>query len=193
MARPREFDEQHAVDAAMNAFWDKGYEATSTQDLCTATGLGRSSIYNTFSSKHALFERSLDHYAEIGLRTRGELLESAEAGHDRIRALLEAAVADEAAGHRGCLMINTVAEFGERDSVISARMKEDARRHLELLTDHIRVGQADGSIDTRRNPAELAEFVHSTIGGLRLISRRGATESEMLSVAEIALSALAAR
>ncbi|CAM5616019.1 TetR/AcrR family transcriptional regulator OS=Streptomyces alboniger OX=132473 GN=CP975_28210 PE=4 SV=1 [Streptomyces alboniger] len=64
MARPRTFDEERALDAAMHAFWVKGYEATSTQDLCEATGLGRSSIYNTFSSKHALFRRALARYMD---------------------------------------------------------------------------------------------------------------------------------
>ncbi|NUS02366.1 MAG: helix-turn-helix transcriptional regulator, partial [Nonomuraea sp.] len=59
MARPRTFEEDRAVEAAMRAFWDAGYEATSTQDLCAATGLGRSSIYNTFAGKRDLFERAL--------------------------------------------------------------------------------------------------------------------------------------
>jgi AcrR family transcriptional regulator len=64
MPRPRTFDEDRAIDAAMRLFWTSGYEATSTQDLCEATGLGRSSIYNTFTSKRDLFDRALRRYTE---------------------------------------------------------------------------------------------------------------------------------
>lgn len=78
MARPRTFDEGRALDAAMHAFWANGYEATSTQDLCEATGLGRSSIYNTFSSKHDLFKRSLARYIELMTVPQIELLEDPE-------------------------------------------------------------------------------------------------------------------
>ncbi|MEC3981689.1 TetR/AcrR family transcriptional regulator [Amycolatopsis sp. H20-H5] len=193
MARPKEFDEQQAVDAAMNAFWDRGYEGTSTQDLCAATGLGRSSIYNTFSSKHELFQRSLEHYSVTGVHTRNALLDTAEDGLDRIRALLEGTVAEELkSGHRGCLMVNTAAEFGDRDAAVNARVRADTESHLAMLAGTIRTGQADGTITTGRAAAELAQFVHASIGGLRLMSRGGAGEPEMLAVAEIALGALAA-
>ncbi|CAM5718428.1 hypothetical protein SALBM311S_08525 [Streptomyces alboniger] len=64
MARPRTFDEEGALDAAMRTFWEKGYESTSTQDLCDATGLGRSSIYNTFKGQARLFERVLARYID---------------------------------------------------------------------------------------------------------------------------------
>src|SRR5690606_8821359 len=62
MARPRTFEEEQALEAAMRAFWRRGYEATSTQDLCAATGLGRSSVYNAFDSKRELFTRALRRY-----------------------------------------------------------------------------------------------------------------------------------
>ncbi|QWF85480.1 TetR/AcrR family transcriptional regulator [Amycolatopsis sp. CA-230715] len=194
MARPKEFDEERAVESAMNAFWDNGYEATSTQDLCEATGLGRSSVYNTFKSKHALFERALTRYRAIGLHTRAELLDSGETGLDRVRAMLDGTVSEERAnGGRGCLMVNAAAEFGDRDEAVRSAMRTDAEGHLALLAEHIRAGQADGTIDRRRAAADLAQFVYATVSGLRIMSRRGAGEPEMRVVADIAVDALRPR
>ncbi|MCZ9337074.1 TetR/AcrR family transcriptional regulator, partial [Streptomyces sp. TRM76130] len=88
MVRPRTFDEERALDAAMHTFWEKGYEATSTQDLCEATGLGRSSIYNTFKSKHDLFERALAHYIDTMTTAQLAVLEDTRhCAADRIRDL----------------------------------------------------------------------------------------------------------
>ena len=65
VGRPREFDEEAALEAAMDAFWQKGYEATSLSDLCTCTGLHKGSLYQAFGDKHQLFMRALLHYADI--------------------------------------------------------------------------------------------------------------------------------
>jgi len=64
MARPREFDVDAALERAMQVFWAKGYESTSLDDLCEATGLGRSSLYAAFGDKHGLCLRALDRYEE---------------------------------------------------------------------------------------------------------------------------------
>jgi AcrR family transcriptional regulator len=194
MPRPREFDETVALEGAMNAFWARGYEATSTQDLCAATGLGRSSVYNTFTSKQILFQRALEHYTERGARNRAKALESAEDGLDAIRLLLADLIEDELGnGRRGCLIVNTVAEFGTTDAEITTRVDADTAAFLAALTDYARLGQADGSVTRDRDPADIAQFVHSTIGGLRLMSRRGALRPAMTSVADIAVSAIARR
>ncbi len=194
MARPKEFDERAAIGRAMDAFWVRGYEGTSTQALCEATGLGRSSIYNTFTSKHELFMRALDHYADRGVVARTALLEAAEPGIDRFRALFSFTIDEEDETHgRGCLVVNTVAEFGERDPEIKARIDADTARHLALLATCAGEGQADGTVDRSRKPADLAEFAHSTVAGLRLMSRRGAKRAALQAVADIALDAIAAK
>jgi len=64
VARTKEFDPDSALRAAMDLFWRKGYEATSMQDLVDGLGIGRGSIYATFGSKHELYLRALDRYAE---------------------------------------------------------------------------------------------------------------------------------
>ncbi|MFC9257650.1 TetR/AcrR family transcriptional regulator [Amycolatopsis thailandensis] len=194
MARPKEFDERAAIGRAMDAFWVRGYEGTSTQALCEATGLGRSSIYNTFTSKHELFVRALDHYAERGIVARTALLEESGTGIERFGALFSYTI-DEEVAHpgRGCLVVNTVAEFGDRDPEIRARIDADTKRHLTLLAACAREGQLDGTIDSAREPGDIAEFAHSTVAGLRLMSRRGAGRTAMDAVAGIALNGIAAK
>ena len=68
VGRPREFDEQTVLAAAMDAFWRKGYEATSLTELCRCTGLNKGSLYQAFGDKHRLFMRSLAHYADMEYR-----------------------------------------------------------------------------------------------------------------------------
>ena len=64
VGRPREFDEEAALEAAMDAFWAKGFEATSMTDLCNCTGLHKGSLYQAFGDKHTLFLKALKHLSE---------------------------------------------------------------------------------------------------------------------------------
>src|SRR6202011_688874 len=62
MAGVKQFDRDEVLDRAMAAFWTRGYEATSIDDLVQATGIGRGSLYGTFGDKRQLFLAALDHY-----------------------------------------------------------------------------------------------------------------------------------
>ncbi|WP_328616333.1 TetR/AcrR family transcriptional regulator [Amycolatopsis sp. NBC_00355] len=193
MARPREFDESAAVDSAMHAFWEHGYEATSTQDLCEATGLGRSSVYNTFTSKKALFERSLTHYTDSQLTARQALLDGPGTAAERLTALLTTTIDSELdRDRRGCLVVNTLAELGMPDDGIGAALRNDTERNLAMLTECAREGVLDGSLRPGRDPADVAQFVLNTVTGLKVMSRRGTSREAMYAVADLALSALVA-
>lgn len=62
VGRNKQFDPDEVLDAALDLFWRRGYEATSTADLVTETGIARGSLYATFHSKHELYLRTLDRY-----------------------------------------------------------------------------------------------------------------------------------
>ncbi len=191
MARPREFDETVAVEKAMHAFWAHGYEATSTQDLCEATGLGRSSVYNTFTSKRALFGRSLTHYTGTQLDKRQAILDGPGTAAERLAAVLDSAIEDDLEEHRrGCLVVNTLAELGVPDDEVGAALRADTDRNLAMFAECAREGVLDGSLRDGLDPADVAEYLLSTTSGLRVMARRGSSRASMHAVADIALSAL---
>ncbi len=124
MARPRTFDEDTVVDAAMIAFWKTGFDDTPINALEAATGLKRISLYNTFGDKQGLFLAALDRYhlgaVEIyeGMVAQGKL--------DAIQKLFTAmsAPADKGApAHAGCLMVNTVLDVRRASDVVKGRIE----------------------------------------------------------------------
>ncbi|BCM70729.1 MULTISPECIES: TetR/AcrR family transcriptional regulator [Streptomyces] len=196
MARPRTFDEERALDAAMRTFWEKGYEATSTQDLCAATGLGRSSIYNTFKSKHDLFRRALHRYmTTMNARQLAVLEDPGLSGGDRIRALF-ALVLDGDAQNRpggrslGCLTVNTTVELAGRDAAAAGMLERDTAGRLAALRAAVEAGRRDGSITSTRDAGDLARFLNATVAGLRVSAQGGADRAALEAIVTVALDAL---
>ncbi len=190
MARPKQFDEQRAVDAAMRAFWSAGYEGTSTADLCAATGLGRSSIYNTFSSKHDLFQRALRRYMDIKNAATFAMLDAPGSAKDRVRRVLWNVIESPDDDPLGCLVVNSMVELGPRDDEVAQALRADMRLRLTALTATIAAGQRAGEIGKSRSATELAHFVTAAVSGMRVAARGGADRSVLESIAEVALDSL---
>ncbi|HEY3684440.1 MAG TPA: TetR/AcrR family transcriptional regulator [Streptosporangiaceae bacterium] len=187
MPRMKEFDPDQALDAAMRVFWEKGYQGTSAQDLCDGTGLGRSSIYATFASKRGLYERALRRYDELMAERQEALL--ADGGvplRDRLRALLAAVVDDELGdGPRGCFAVNAAVEFGGRDPVVTALVERSFARMRQALRTAI-AGASGGG-----DPAVLADYVHASMNGLRVMSRTVRDRRRLMAVADTVVDAVA--
>ena len=196
MPRPRTFDEDRAVDAAMRTFWANGYEATTTEDLCAATGLGRSSIYNTFTSKHELFRRALLHYVETMTATQlGILEDEARSPVERLRALFTAVIDQEMATRRdgrsiGCLTVNTTVELAGRDPEAAEILDRDGGRRALALRIVVAAGQRTGEITSGRDPDGLARYLTAVIGGMRVAGQGGADRVTLQAIADTALDAL---
>ncbi len=183
----------------MRAFWVKGYEATSTQDLCDATGLGRSSIYNTFSSKHDLFRRALARYMDAMNARQFDILDDTERpAIERLRALFTRVIDGEFEqredGHSiGCLTVNTTVELAARDPEAAAMLERDLARRLASLGAAIRAGQRDGDITSGRDADTLARYLNAVIGGMRVSAQGGADRAALHAIAATALDALTVR
>lgn len=188
MGRPRKFEEGRAVQAAMRAFWADGYETTSTQELCTATGLGRSSIYNTFASKRDLFVKALTHYMDDRNARLVQLMEDGERSvRERLRTVLEWAVAPDDDDPAGCLVVNSTIEFGPHDVDIAERLERHRRQRFALLKAAIEDGMRAGEIDARKDAEALAHFMIATVGGIQVAARGGADRATLQSIADTAM------
>jgi len=155
--RPREFNKPEVLDAAMNVFWLKGYEACSTEDLCSSTGLGRGSLYNTFGSKHELYEQTLQRYHEHWIEVQTSILERPVPVKERLRGLLEWAVEkDFEESSKGCFLINATMERGRSDSIVEIWSNRHVERLESVLLCVIEDGKQAGEITSNRTALELA-------------------------------------
>ena len=173
MARPKNFEPDAAVADAMQTFWTHGYAQTSPADLAEATGIAKGSLYNTFGSKRELFDRALELYDRTGSELTEEFLARPGTAKDRIRAYLRLLVDTDLSEpvRRGCLAVNTALELGGRDPEATTAVRRMQDRTIELLTARIQQGQADGDVDRDLDAKAEAQFLMTTIAGLRVMTK----------------------
>ncbi len=155
VGRPREFDETRVLGAAMDAFWRKGYEATSLVDLTNATGLNKASLYRVFGDKHQLFMAALKNYADIEFRETTAVVSEKASPLTNIRTVVKK-ITDDAGSERGCMMINSMVELAPHDPEVKQLLKRFGEQRLQAITGMIVRAQAVGEIRPELDANKLA-------------------------------------
>ncbi|QDU69441.1 TetR/AcrR family transcriptional regulator [Engelhardtia mirabilis] len=160
LGRPREFDEDEVLDAALDAFWRKGFEATSMADLIEATGLHKGSLYKAFGDKRSLFLTTLRRYLARGHAKIEATLAGEPTPEAKLDAWMNAMLGScDAADNRGCYAINVEVELGPHDPEIAKVVGDHFDEVRELVTAIIAEGQASGVFRADRDASDLAEFL----------------------------------
>jgi len=183
VGRPREFDEERALEAAMDEFWKKGYESTSLNDLCCCTGLHKGSLYQAFGDKHQLFMRSLNHYAEREFKDVAAAAFEQDSPLDSIRALVRT-VCDHAAEGRGCLMINSLVELAPHDPEVREMLANEGQRRIQVMTELLTKAQEAGEIRPELDPARLAQQLMVGLAGAAALVKGLITTEEVMHLLE---------
>lgn len=193
MARPKEFDRDQAVKRAMMVFWEKGYEATSTEDLLRAMGIGRQSMYDTFGDKHRLFLEALQRY---NADRNVQMMESLRAGASPLQAIKDVllAVARESAEERarGCMGVNATTELAQMDPEVLSIIKASAVLCESALERIVREAKRRGEVGPSLDERTAGRFLLMTLQGLRVSAKGGASPDALRDVAAFAVAGLKA-
>ncbi|MCL6667315.1 TetR/AcrR family transcriptional regulator [Streptomyces panaciradicis] len=193
MARTKEFDPEAALQAALELFWQRGYEATSMSDLVDHLGIGRASIYATFGSKHELYLKALDRYDRAGLEPIMRKLSRPGPALPAVRALVRryaTEAADDRLRRSGCLVTNTAAELAPHDPAAARRVERNWDQLETVLHSALLRAQAQDELPAGRDPLALARTLLVLMQGLRVVGKASDDPARVRDAAEQALTLL---
>ena len=193
MARPREFDIDDALERAMNVFWAKGYEATSMADLMAAMSLSKSSLYDTFGSKHELFISALERYnARVAGPGISAIVEGAGGGTAGIAAIFAKYVEDFARlkETRGCFIGNCAVELGARDEICTVKVAEGLATMEAIFRGAVETAKARGEIPGTADARRLARYLTSSLNGLIVLGKADADRETLQDIVDTVMASL---
>jgi AcrR family transcriptional regulator len=190
MARPREFEEDEALRAAMLEFWAKGYEGTTLADLQQATGLNKSSLYKAFGSKEELFRKAAERYDRDYLQFRREALER-QTPREIIEHLLLGMAKLHAGLHTppGCLQTNAAIACSTEAEPLRLELAKEREEFRMRLKHRLSAAAAAGPLPGGMTADEAASLVATLIQGMSVQAKGGATQRELARIARAALRA----
>ena len=191
IGRPRGFDRDAALEAAMLLFWRKGFVATSMSDLCEAMGIGSPSLYAAFGSKEALYLEAVEYYVRTqGPPVWGKLAEGTTA-RDGIEKLLTAwteTLPKSRATPAGCMAL--LAAVGDEWPAAVVRVVRKVRLEmLSTLRSRLEAAVAEGELPASTDIDGLSRFYLSVFQGMAVQAKDGATQAELRNVAGAAMAA----
>jgi AcrR family transcriptional regulator len=187
--RPREFDVDEALAAALRVFWTKGYEAASLSDLTDAMGITRPSLYAAFGNKEALFRKALDLYEREKLAYVGEAL-TALTSRQVVERLLRGALAMQTSDYepKGCMRIIGSVSCGPESETIRADLMERRQSSQRALCERLEQAKTDGDLPQSSNVEGLCAHLIAILQGMTLQASSGAPKEQLEALVETSLS-----
>jgi TetR/AcrR family transcriptional repressor of nem operon len=192
MPRPREFDETAALDAAIECFWRRGYEATSLRDLTAAMGLTAPSLYNAFGDKEELFALALERYLDRNTRGRLRRLEETLPPKQAI-ARFFAEIVGRSVNDRqrkGCFLVNSALEIAPHHTQCRAVITKQFQGIEGFFARCILAAQAEGTIPLHLDADDVAKLLLGVLLGVRVLARTNPSRSVLEGVVRPALALL---
>ena len=189
--RPKAFDEQKALEQAALLFWQKGYEATSTQDLIDGMGLQRGSLYHSFGSKKQLFQQAIDWHEMVSFAEFEKAIQDSADPIAMIKAVFLGLADCSPDDHeKGCFLGNTVAELSGIDEELVAKAKEHLEALERMLFEQLERAQQEGTLENETDPKLLARYLLNLWNGINITRRIHPSREALLPLIKFQLEIL---
>ena len=171
VGRPREFDEEKALENAMNVFWEKGYERSSVSDLLTAMGINRGSMYAVFGDKEALFDAAIERYRKNLLEPFLSVLDKPGTAINNIADLFDMIAMAQSEASIGCMMCNNLIE---RANCCEKSLKA-AQKFLQTVEEQFQAtlqrAKTQGELNKDADIQAIASFLVNNLQGMSVMSK----------------------
>lgn len=191
MPRSPTFDRDAKIEQAMQLFWEKGYEATSVQDLVDHLGLNRSSLYNAFGGKHDLYLEALDQYRREDIEWLRRQLQEAPTALQGIRQAFVAVAERATESCCGCFTTNAAVECAPRDVSTQERTRESFEEMRSLFRVAVERAQEEGAIDASRDAEALGRHLTNAYNGIHLTAKTEPPDEVVQDIVDETLRGLA--
>ena len=189
MARLREFDTDEVMEAVINAFWERGYEATSLADLMAVTGLQKGSLYKAFGDKRSLFLKALQAYLDRQYSLIRETLSQPDP-QQAIATMFHFLADSTSRASKGCFAVNSLMELAPHDPEVAKMLEYQYSRIGTLLEKAIAQGQKTGVFRQDLSVQQLRQLLLVAANGTLASSRAAFFKSTLPDVAESILAVL---
>jgi TetR/AcrR family transcriptional regulator, transcriptional repressor for nem operon len=187
MARPKEFDQEKALRKAIGLFSQQGFAASSTDELMRVMKLGRQSMYDTFGDKRSLFLRALKVYATESVHSITVELKKPGSALSAIQnALVTFAERKDLSSAEGCMGLNAISEFGQRDADVTRISRDAARLLRQTLMRVLTTAMNKGELRSDADLDGMADFFESTLAGIRMAAKAGKNRQALRNIAVFA-------
>lgn len=192
MPKVKQFNKEKVLEVASTIFHQKGYNGTSIDEILKATGLSRSSLYDSFKDKHSLYLMSLEFYKNAERNAYETVNQKKLNGLQKIEFLFKEVV-NHLINHpndNGCLMVNAAAEMSkccEKTAQVICNNKDDVQ---ELFATWLNDAQSEKVLKLTKPAKSYSPFLFNALCGLKVLSQSGATKTELNNVVKVTLDAL---
>ncbi|WP_300975476.1 TetR/AcrR family transcriptional regulator [Sphingomonas sp. LHG3406-1] len=187
--RPREFDVDDALAAALRVFWSKGYEGASLTDLTEAMGITRPSLYAAFGNKEALFRKALDLYEREKLAYVGEALAaptSRQVAERMLTGALEMQTSE--CEPRGCLRVISTMSCGAEAESVRADLIARRASSQQALIDRMKRAKEEGDLPPHTDVEGITNYLLAILQGMSVQAGSGASKAQLEEVVRTSLA-----